>query len=150
MRDLLLLIVVAIVAVAGVWYYFDTEVHPPASAIAPSASTLAPRPAPENKKLASPRPASKREPKSELAKIKPAPVEVARISTPRLPKPVRAVEPEAIQVGTDAAKVIELLGPPDLRAATTERGSLVQTYFYTRESGDDVALIHLRRGRVEP
>jgi uncharacterized iron-regulated membrane protein len=147
MRELLLLIVVAIVAVAGVWYYFGTEVHPPAPATVPSASAVTP--APVKKRLAHSRAAAKRKPKNELTAINPEPVEAARPSTPP-PKPIRTVEPDAIQIGTAAAKVIELLGPPDLRAATTERGSLVQTYFYTRESGDDVALIHLRRGRVEP
>jgi outer membrane biosynthesis protein TonB len=154
MKDILLFVVLAIVVVAGVWYYYDTYVHPSVSEVAATTPVVEPPPPPPKKVAARPRPKPIEEPKIEPAEIKPAPaaapVVVASSKPARPPKPVRTVEPESITAGTRVTQVIELLGPPDLKAATTDRGSLVETYFYTTASGQDVDLVHLRGGRVEP
>ena len=51
------------------------------------------------------------------------------------------------------SSMIRSLGPsgePELKAVTTDDGSLIETYVYTRKPGKDMAVIHLRGGKVEP
>jgi hypothetical protein len=152
MRDLLLFMLVGIVFVVGVWSYFGQHPHVVMPDNGSFPSTTASTPAPTKKAPAAQSRAAKGKRKNEPAEIKPERVltEAASVRTAFLPKRVRTVEPEAIKSGTAAAKVIELLGPPDLRAATSQHGKLVETYFYSLQSRDDLLLIHLRGGQVEP
>src|ERR1700680_4486262 len=155
MRDLLLFIVLAVVIVTGVWYYFGAYVHPSVSYNTSPVPPAEPALTPVKKKTpASPHVVKKEAPEQNVsatvATPEPAAVEIARKASGPAPKPIRTFDPEGIKPGTEKTKGIELLGRPDLKLAPTERGNLVETYFYTRESRDDIALIRFRGGRVSP
>lgn len=148
MRDILLAVAFIIALVVGIWYFLSVSGTRDANANPSSGSTVtAPVPPPAVKKT----PANVRR----MPKLK-GPAEAAPISTPvYVAKPAPPMTPiqtgtvSDVKTGMEASQVVELLGEPRLTALTTEKGSLVETYVYSRKPGDRVWMIRLRGGRVE-
>jgi hypothetical protein len=152
MRDFLLPLVLIVVVVGGVWIYLQaTATHGgPVLATEPvSAASVAPAPP---KVEPHPKRAIARNSAGAAAPSAPAPapaqVENKPASAPPPPRPIPTGTPEQVNVGMDVAKVVELLGEPDLTALAIRRGSLSQTYIYREKTGQALAFIRLEGGRV--
>jgi hypothetical protein len=152
MKDALLPIALVVALVAGLWYYFsigsknhteaaynplpaDTRAAPPAVKKTPPTVRRAPKPEPA---------AAIEEPV-----VRPARLEIAK-ATPPVPKPVPASSVNAVKTGMNSSQVIDLLGEPKLTAITVDKGTLLETYIYERKPPNDVWMIYLRGGLVNP
>jgi len=157
MKDSILLLVLALVAVGGLAFLvikynaFETS-SPRVSSLEPAEAV----PPPPSPKAAKPSPKSSKHLLPSIEEPAPAPLSlvpaIAKAVPPapkaETPSPKLFPTPGQIRIGAEKSSVTAAFGQPTLSATGTKRGHMSETLVYSRDSGHTITMIYVEDGKV--